>query len=61
LRSHLAKLKLHAAAEALPPAVDQATPERLSLTVTLERLLAAEVQESTARGSAGWKRLGMNP
>jgi hypothetical protein len=61
LRSHLAKLKLHAAAEALPPAVDQATPEGLSLTVALERLLAAEVQESTARGSAGWKRLGMNP
>jgi hypothetical protein len=39
LRSHLAELKLHAAAEALPSVLDQATTEGLSLTVALERLL----------------------
>ena len=38
LRSHLAELKLHAAAEALPSVLDQATAEGLSLTVALERL-----------------------
>ena len=56
LRSHLAELKLHAAAEALPAVLDQATAEGLSLTVALERLLAAEVQASTTRRLAG--RLG---
>ena len=35
LRSHLAELKLHAAAEALPAVLDQATTEGLSLTVAL--------------------------
>jgi hypothetical protein len=49
LRAHLAELKLHAAAEALPSVLDQATAEGLSLTVALERLLAAEVDASTAR------------
>ncbi|MGA7053819.1 MAG: AAA family ATPase, partial [Mycobacterium sp.] len=48
LRSHLAELKLHAAAEAQPAVLDQATAEGLSLTVALERLLAAEVDASTA-------------
>jgi hypothetical protein len=33
LRSHLAELKLHAAAEALPAVLDQATAEGLSLTI----------------------------
>ncbi|MGY4646588.1 hypothetical protein ACVWWN_000384 [Mycobacterium sp. URHB0021] len=33
LRSHLAKLKLHAAAEALPVVLDQATAEGLSLSL----------------------------
>ena len=43
LRSHLAALKLHAAAEALPTVLDAAAAEQLSLTVALERLLAIEV------------------
>ena len=41
LRSHLAELKLHAAAEALPAVLDQASAEGLSLTTALERLLAS--------------------
>jgi len=49
LRSHLAELKLHAAAEALPGVLDQATAEGLSLTVALERLLAVEVDASSTR------------
>jgi hypothetical protein len=49
LRSHLAELKLAAAAEALPAVLDQASAEGLSLTVALERLLAVEVDASTAR------------
>ncbi|EUA11242.1 putative insertion sequence IS21 ATP-binding protein [Mycobacterium kansasii 732] len=53
LRSHLAELKLAAAAEALPAVLDQATAEGLSLTVALERLLAVEVEASTARRLAG--------
>ncbi|MGV0810306.1 AAA family ATPase, partial [Mycolicibacterium setense] len=53
LRSHLAELKLTAAAEALPSVLDQATAEGLSLTVALERLLAVEVDASTARRLAG--------
>ena len=53
LRSHLAELKLHAAAEALPTVLDHATAEGLSLTVALERLLAVEVDASTQ--PAGWR------
>lgn len=56
LRSHLAELKLAAAAEALPAVLDQATAEGLSLTVALEQLLAVEVEASAARRLAG--RLG---
>jgi len=61
LRSHLAELKLHAAAEALPAVLDQATAEGLSLTVALERLLAAEVNASTARRLAGRLRFACLP
>jgi hypothetical protein len=49
----LAELKLHAATEALPTVLDQATAEGLSLTVALERLLAVEVDASTTRRLAG--------
>ena len=49
LRSHLAALKLHAAAEALPTVIDQAATEGLSLTVALERLLAIEFNADQAR------------
>ena len=61
LRSHLAELKLHAAAEALPAVLDQATAEGLSLTVALERLLAVEVDASTARRLAGRLRFACLP
>lgn len=61
LRSHLAELKLAAAAEALPAVLDQATAEGLSLTVALERLLTVEVEASTARRLAGRLRLACLP
>ena len=61
LRSHLAELKLVAAAEALPAVLDQATAENLSLTVALERLLAVEVEASTARRLAGRLRFASLP
>ncbi len=49
LRGHLAALKLHAAAEALPTVIDEATTEELSLTAALEPLLAIEVDATEAR------------
>jgi len=61
LRSHLAELKLHAAAAALPAVLDQASAENLSLTVALERLLAVEVEASTARRLAGRLRFACLP
>src|SRR6476660_222941 len=61
LRSHLAELKLPAAAEALPAVLDQASAEGLSLTVALERLLAVEVEASTARRLAGRLRFACLP
>lgn len=61
LRSHLAELKLTAAAEALPAVLDQATAENLSLTAALERLLAVEVDASTARRLAGRLRFACLP
>jgi hypothetical protein len=61
LRSHLAELKLHAAAEALPGVLDQATAEGLSLTVALQRLLAVEVEASTGRRLAGRLRFACLP
>jgi len=61
LRSHLSELKLAAAAEALPAVLDQAAAEGLSLTVALERLLAVEVNASTARRLAGRLRFACLP
>jgi len=61
LRSHLAALKLHAAAEALPTVIDQAATEGLSLTVALERLLAIEVDADQARRLAGRLRFASLP
>jgi DNA replication protein DnaC len=61
LRSHLAELKLHAAAEALPGVLDQVTAEGLSLTLALQRLLAVEVDASTARRLAGRLRFACLP
>ena len=61
LRSHLAELKLHAAAEALPAVLDHASAEGLSLTVALERLLAVEVDATAARRLAGRLRFACLP
>lgn len=61
LRSHLAELKLAAAAEALPAVLDRAAAENLSLTVALEQLLAVEVEASTARRLAGRLRFACLP
>jgi DNA replication protein DnaC len=61
LRSHLAALKLQAAAEALPAVLDEATAEQLSLTAALERLLAIEVRATEARRLAGRMRFASLP
>jgi DNA replication protein DnaC len=61
LRGHLAALKLHAAAEALPGVLDEAAAEQLSLTAALERLLAIEVDANTARRLAGRLRFASLP
>ena len=61
LRSHLAALKLSAAAEALPTVIDQATTEQLSLTAALERLLSIEVDATEARRLAGRLRFASLP
>jgi DNA replication protein DnaC len=61
LRSHLAELKLHDAAEALPAVLDQASAEGLSVTAALQRLLAVEVNASTARRLAGRLRFACLP
>jgi len=53
LRSHLATLKLHAAAEALPAVLDDATTQNLSATATLEKLLRIEVEDTEARRLTG--------
>ena len=61
LRGHLAHLKLTASAEALPVILDQAQTERLSMTATLERLLAVEVDATQARRLAGRLRFASIP
>ncbi|UOY02453.1 IS21-like element helper ATPase IstB [Blastococcus sp. PRF04-17] len=61
LRGHLATLKLHAAAEALPGVLDAARAEGLSLTAALERLLALEVSDTEARRLAGRLRFASLP
>jgi DNA replication protein DnaC len=61
LRGHLAALKLHAAAEALPTVLDEAAAEQLSLTVALERLLSIEVDADQARRLAGRLRFANLP
>jgi len=61
LRGHLAALKLHAAAEALPSVLDAAATEQLSLTAALERLLAIEVDATEARRLAARLRFASLP
>ena len=61
LRGHLAVLKLHDAAQALPGVLDAAAAEQLSMTATLERLLAIEVDATEARRLAGRLRFACLP
>ncbi len=61
LRSHLAVLKLHDAAEHLPAVLDAAVAEGLSMTAALERLLAVEVDATEARRLAGRLRFASLP
>jgi DNA replication protein DnaC len=61
LRAHLAVLKLHDAAEALPGVLDTAVAEKLSMTATLERLLSIEVDANQARRLAGRLRFACLP
>ncbi len=61
LRSHLAELKLHAAAEALPAVLERASAEGLTLTTAIEQLLAVEVDASAARRLAGRLRFASLP
>jgi DNA replication protein DnaC len=61
LRTHLAMLKLHDAAEHLPAVLDAARDEQLSLTAALERLLAIEVDATEARRLSGRLRFASLP
>jgi len=61
LRSHLAVLKLHDAAEQLPAVLDTAIAEGLSMTAALERLLAVEVDATEARRLASRLRFASLP
>jgi DNA replication protein DnaC len=61
LRGHLAELKMHDAAEALPAVLDAAAAEGLTLTAALERLFAVEVSASQARRLAGRLRFASLP
>jgi DNA replication protein DnaC len=61
LRAHLAVLKLHDAAEHLPAVLEAAAAEKLSMTATLERLLAIEVDATEARRLTGRLRFASLP
>ena len=61
LRSHLAYLRLTAAAEALPAALEAATKDKLGHTAFLERLLAIEVRVTEERRLHGRLRFASLP
>jgi len=61
LRSHLAYLKLTAAAEALPAHLDQAHQNQLGHTQFLEQLLRVEVEATEARRWNGRMRFANFP
>lgn len=61
LRSHLAALKLHDAAEQLPAVLARAEAEDWSMTATLEHLLGHEVDATEARKLAGRLRFASLP
>jgi DNA replication protein DnaC len=61
LRSHLAVLKLEAAAKALPQVLDEARAEGMTVTAALEKLLSIEVTATEARRLAGRLRFSCLP
>lgn len=61
LRSHLAYLRLTAAAEALPGELDHATTNKLGHSAFLERLLDVEVAATELRRKAGLERFASLP
>lgn len=61
LRSHLAYLKLGAAAEALPAALDTARTDKQNPTEFLEQLLRVEVDATEARRLKGRQRFANIP
>jgi DNA replication protein DnaC len=61
LRSHLAALRMTAAAEALPAELGHARAGQLSHTAFLERLLALEVTATEARRQASLARFACLP
>ena len=61
LRGHLAVLKLHSAAEALPLVLDEAAAQQMSMTATLERLLSIEVDATETRRLTGRLRFACLP
>ena len=61
LRSHLAYLRLAAAAEALPGELDHAKANKLGHTAFLERLLAVEVASTEIRRRASLERFASLP
>jgi len=61
LRSHLAYLRLAAAAEALPGELDHAMKDKLSHTAFLERLLGVEVASTEVRRRSSLERFASLP
>lgn len=61
LRSNLAYLRLHAAAEALPGELDHATKAKLSHSVFLKRLLDTEISATEARRRESLERFARLP
>ena len=61
LRSHLAYLRLTAAAEALPGELDHALKNKLGHSAFLKRLLDVEVSATEARRQAGLERFARLP
>jgi DNA replication protein DnaC len=60
-RSHLAHLRMQAAAEALPAELEYAASQKLGHTAFLERLLAVEVTATDARRRASLERFASLP
>ena len=61
IRSHLAYLRLGAAAEALPGELDHARTEKLGHSEFLHRLLEVEVKATEIRRRAGLERFACLP